>query len=367
MSRTHRETARTKENRRYQVSKKNPEDTGKTVAYATLLGAVGYGIYILMTKESVTEENFDIVSVTINEKTTTNKVTNTDFDYITPEVLTITDKLNINIIVSWISEKTQTVTVQARAGHKGILPMDFVEKTPYYNGSIQLGIETSMQEPIVIPLVNCGGLDDGAIEIKVGTYISQVWNVFDTSASEPSEWDIVAEVVNMILLRMGGVVDLWFIVTEVINMKLLRMEDVIDLWFIVAEKRNMILERTPDVVDMWFIVDGVTNMTIKVAQPTSVDFSVEGDGFLLLTSYWQAYYYETDGDIIDLGQYGPGDTIYLFNVKPIGMLSCYMYHLTVNGWEWSRQYFSKEVLFWDRWHYRYDIVANEIYIENPWD
>ena len=139
------------------------------------------------------EELFDIQSVKVNDRETTNKISDTDFDYVTPTPMSTSDKLKVNFGFEWIGP-AKTVAVKIRAGCEGLIPRDFVEITPFYTRNIQLpdASETEpfhgeLSTPIEIPLTSCGNIHDGAVEINVDGAIFQVWNVYDTKAAPPEE------------------------------------------------------------------------------------------------------------------------------------------------------------------------------------
>ena len=99
---------------------------------------------------------------------------------------------------------------------------------------------------------------------------------------------------------------------------------------------------------------------VNITGPTTVSFTVKGDGFPFLTSKWLVYYYDNQGKIwTDNIQYNPGDIITFYNVPPIGRMSCFCAS-AVTG-EWSKQYFSVETLFWDGYDYKYDIASGKIF------
>jgi len=145
---------------------------------------------VYSTKVPEVKELFDILGVTVNDRTTTNKITETDFDFDIPEPMTTADKLNVNFDFQWVGPKT-TVTVKMRAGHEAVIPHDFAPKTGYYSATVELPAASEdepftgrLSKPITIPLSGCANLDDGAIEIKVDAYTSQIWNVYNTKALE---------------------------------------------------------------------------------------------------------------------------------------------------------------------------------------
>jgi len=145
---------------------------------------------VYSTKVPKIKEVFDIIGVTVNDRHTTNKINDVYFDFVTPELMTTEDKLNINFDFQWIGPKT-TVTVEMRVGHEALIPHDFAPRTGYYSVTVELPAASeavpfvgSLTKPITIPLTNCPNIGDGAIEIKIGNYISQIWNVYNTKVLE---------------------------------------------------------------------------------------------------------------------------------------------------------------------------------------
>lgn len=139
------------------------------------------------------KEGFDITEVTINGRSTTNKVTDYDFDYENPKPMSTDDSLAVTFKFRWTG-LAQNVMVKVRAGHKGIIPSDFVEKTDYFTAALSLPeaselepYEGSLETLVTVPLTGCGGISDGAVEIKIEGYISQIWNVYTTK--EPGGGD----------------------------------------------------------------------------------------------------------------------------------------------------------------------------------
>ena len=158
---------------------------------------------IAIAKAPEVKKLFDIIGITVNDRHTTNKITDVYFDFVTPELMTTEDKLNINFDFQWVGPKT-TVTVKMRVGHEAIIPHDFAPRTGYYSVTVELPAASeaepfvgSLTEPITIPLTNCPNIGDGAIEIKVDNYISQIWNVYSTKAPEVKRlFDIIGVTVN---------------------------------------------------------------------------------------------------------------------------------------------------------------------------
>jgi len=112
---------------------------------------------------------------------------------------TTADHLEINPLLEWQGPE-QRVTISVKAGYKDWTG-SFSPKTGAYTRSITLPEspevpqESQLETPISIPLVACGGLTDGAIEIVLKItgfpdYISHIWYVYATGAAE-GELDIV--------------------------------------------------------------------------------------------------------------------------------------------------------------------------------
>jgi len=105
----------------------------------------------------------------------------------------------------------------------------------------------------------------------------------------------------------------------------------------------------------------VANFKKKLPDPyTKVTFTVKGDGFPFLTSYWKLYHYGVDGRIWqDYLQHGPGDIITVRDVTSQGKLSCFCCS-SVTG-EWSEQKYSREFLAEAGEDYKYDIASGIVY------
>ena len=101
----------------------------------------------------------------------------------------------------------------------------------------------------------------------------------------------------------------------------------------------------------------------KAATPdptTIVSFTVKGDGFPFLTSYWKLYHYDRDGNVWqDYTLHRPGDIINVRNVKSAGKLSCHCVS-AVTG-EWSEQFYSVEFAAIGGEDYKYDIASGIVY------
>ncbi len=105
----------------------------------------------------------------------------------------------------------------------------------------------------------------------------------------------------------------------------------------------------------------VANFKKKLPDPyTKVTFTVKGDGFPPLTSYWILYHYGVDGRLWqDYLMHGPGDIITVRDVTSQGSLSCFCCS-SVTG-EWSEQKYSREFIAENGKDYRYDIASGIIY------
>lgn len=105
----------------------------------------------------------------------------------------------------------------------------------------------------------------------------------------------------------------------------------------------------------------VANFKKKMPDPyTKVTFTVKGDGFPFLTSYWILYHYGVDGRIWqDYQQHRPGDIITIRDVTSRGRLSCFCAS-SVTG-EWSEQLYSVDFAAEDGRSYRYDIASGIVY------
>lgn len=105
----------------------------------------------------------------------------------------------------------------------------------------------------------------------------------------------------------------------------------------------------------------VANFKKAVPPPTEiVSFTVKGDGFPFLTSYWKLYHYDRAGNIWqDYTLHRPGDIIHVRNVQSASRLSCHCVS-SVTG-EWSEQYYSREFAAIDGKDYRYDIASGIVY------
>lgn len=98
-----------------------------------------------------------------------------------------------------------------------------------------------------------------------------------------------------------------------------------------------------------------------IPDPTTiVSFTVKGDGFPFLTSYWKLYHYDRVGNVWqDYTLHRPGDIINVRNVKSAGKLSCHCVS-AVTG-EWSEQFYSVEFAAIGGEDYRYDIASGKVY------
>jgi len=102
---------------------------------------------------------------------------------------TTADYLEIIPAYEWRGPRTPA-TISIKAGYRDWLGA-FSPKTGAYTRSIELPesleatYEGTLESPITIPLIACGGLDDGAIEVvlkiaEFPDYISHIWNVYAT-------------------------------------------------------------------------------------------------------------------------------------------------------------------------------------------
>jgi hypothetical protein len=103
----------------------------------------------------------------------------------------VSEYLEITPSFEWVGASKQA-TISIKVGYKDFL-QGFTPKTSAYTRDISLPeapvdpYEGSISEPIRIPLTNCGGLDDGAVEIVaklpgMGDYITHIWNVYRTES-----------------------------------------------------------------------------------------------------------------------------------------------------------------------------------------
>jgi len=106
-------------------------------------------------------------------------------------VKTTADYLEILPSFEWRGPKTPA-TISIKAGYRDWLGA-FSPKTGAYTRSIELpkSLDTTysgqLDEPIRVPLIACGDLDDGAIEVvlkvaEIPDYISRIWKVYATKA-----------------------------------------------------------------------------------------------------------------------------------------------------------------------------------------
>jgi len=119
---------------------------------------------------------------------------------------TTADYLDITPAFEWTGP-SKTVTISVKAGYRDWLGA-FSPKTGAYTRTFMLPESPTvpyigeLEEPIRIPLIACGGLTDGAIEIVLKIagepdYISQVWNVYATKAPpEVLDFDLVKPTVS---------------------------------------------------------------------------------------------------------------------------------------------------------------------------
>lgn len=105
----------------------------------------------------------------------------------------VTDNLSIIPSYEWVGPgKSATISIKAgyRDWHLGFSP-----KTEAYTRNIELPESPDtpysgiLAEPIVVPLIACGGLTDGALEVVLKIsgepdYISHIWNVYVTKVPE---------------------------------------------------------------------------------------------------------------------------------------------------------------------------------------
>ncbi|GAI08993.1 unnamed protein product, partial [marine sediment metagenome] len=126
--------------------------------------------------------------------------------------------LEINPVLKW-KGPAQQATISVKAGYKDWAG-GFTPKTGAYTRTITLPespevpYESELETPISIPLVACGGLTDGAIEIvlKIADfpdYISQIWNVYATKAPpEDLGFDLTRPTVSETPVEPGTAIDI---------------------------------------------------------------------------------------------------------------------------------------------------------------
>lgn len=113
---------------------------------------------------------------------------------------TTADYLSITPAWEWTGP-SKSATISVKVGYRDLLG-GFSPKTSAYTAAITLPnspttpYHGTITTPITVPLANCGGLTDGAIEIVlkvsgISDYISRVWNVYTTIVgTETLEVDI---------------------------------------------------------------------------------------------------------------------------------------------------------------------------------
>jgi len=145
--------------------------------------------------------NFRFSAVDINGNTVELTDHDADSGLLLPK--TTADRLEIVPAFEWQGPR-KTATISIKAGYKDWAG-GFTPKTDAYTRNIELpeSIETVYQgqltSPISIPLIACGGLSDGALEVVlkiagISDYISHIWNVYTTG--EPA---VVLEVESLAL------------------------------------------------------------------------------------------------------------------------------------------------------------------------
>jgi len=107
---------------------------------------------------------------------------------------TTADSLAIKPTHEWRGmEKAATISI--KAGYRDWAGA-FTPKSGAYTHSFRLPeslekfTEQTLDEPIIVPLVACGGLTDGAVEVVLkidgfDDYISRIWNVYSTKEAAP--------------------------------------------------------------------------------------------------------------------------------------------------------------------------------------
>lgn len=131
---------------------------------------------------------------------------------------TTADSLEINPLFEWQGPQ-QTASISVKAGYKDLAGA-FSPKTGAYTRSITLPespevpYESELETPISIPLVACGGLTDGAIEmvLKIAgfpDYISRIWKVYATKAPpEELGFDLARPYVSKTPVDPGTTIDI---------------------------------------------------------------------------------------------------------------------------------------------------------------
>ena len=358
---------------------KNPEDTGKTVALVALVGAVGYGAYKLFfkpeepgvpsklaitayqnLKTGETRKPNDILDINIGD---TIKIS-FDYGYFGPA---ISGRYHVAIWKSTFGQPHDEFASKSVSFSLLESPEKIVEKS-----SIDLDVESFDMTPdmygLYVKIMGIPGRDihcDLADVIRVeggGPGTGTGWLLPNTILAKKSfTFSVGTEVppgtwlpANTILSKKSFTFSVgteippgtWLLPNTILAKKsfsfLVLGEVPPGTWL-------------PEMAEL-----ARKGFTFSVTAPTTISFTVKGDGFPFLTSKWLVYYYDSRGTIWHDGiQHNPDDVIGFNNVSPTGKVACFCAS-AVTG-RWSEQYFSVETLFWDGYNYKYDIVSGKIF------